>query len=508
MRRPNVLIFCTDQQHANHMGCTGVPFLTTPTIDRIAASGARFASAYSACPVCMPARATMFTGLTPRGNNMRRHGMPLPEDIPTLPGLLADAGYRTHSVGKLHLKPWAPGMGVDTKDIETPRENPERNSTWNEGRIRRSPDNYYGFQTQDSVIQHGNQVTGDYAMWLGQQDPNAHGQYRSDVGSIEIAAELHYNTWIADRSIAFISEQSDAQPFFLWCSFPDPHTPFAALKSYADRYRKDVMPLPPNTVELPNSGQSETLKRCHKDHMRLQARDPDLLRECTRQIFGMITHLDEQAGRVMASLEEKGLTENTVIIWISDHGEQLGEQGGLRKGPFPYDGSTRIPLIISVPWARGDLRGRVINEPVSQIDLVPTVLDLVGVSQPEDPRSTPQHRRALAPLCTSLPGESLKPVLLDGASPRRATALVEFDEDADAAFENLQMRTFVTTKYKVCLFSPTGELLLFDRTDDPYEMKNLAAEPEYKDVLVEMLAGMMMESARTEPRLPRRFSWA
>lgn len=262
------------------------------------------------------------------------------------------------------------------------------------------------------------------------------------------------------------------------------------------------MPLPPNALEVPNDGQSETLKQVDL----LEKRDPDYLREATRQIFAMMTHIDDQVGRVMAVLEEKQLASNTVVVWISDHGEQLGEQGGMHKGLFPYDGSARIPFIISVPWTSSKLKGKVIHEPVSQIDLVPTVLDLAGVPQPEDPRSTPEHRAALAPLPAPLPGESLKPVLLDKASPQRATALIEFDQNALEEFENLQVRTFVTSDFKVCLYSPTGELLLFDRKNDPYEMKNLAAEPDYKDVLVEMLAGMVMEIARTEPRLPRRFS--
>jgi len=430
--------------------------------------------------------------------------MPLPEDIPTLPGLLADAGYRTHSLGKLHLKPWDRGHGLDIRDIETPEENPERRLWWEDKIRTQSPDHYYGFQTQDSVIGHGHYATGDYLTWLEKQDPKAREKYQSAIGSIDLPPELHYNTWIADRGIAFINEQSETQPFFLWCSFPDPHTPFAALRSYADRYRKEDMPLPPNALELPSAGQSETLLQSDDASLNLRTRDPDVLREITRQVFGMITHLDEQAGRVMAALEAKGLTENTIVIWIADHGEQLGEQGAMHKGLFPYDGSTRIPFIISVPWAASDRKGRVVHEPVSQIDLVPTVLDLAGVPQPEDPRSTPEHRRSLAPLSPSLPGESLTPVLLDGASPQRATALAEFDNNAYSEFENLQVRTFVTRDFKVCLYNPTGEILLFDRKNDPYEMSNLAKDPDYKDVLVDMLAGMVMEICRTEPRLPRR----
>ena len=257
MNRPNILIFCTDQQRADHLGCAGQELLKTPNIDALAEEGVRFDSAYCSSPACMPARATMFTGLTQRGNNMRQHGLELPEEIPTLPGVLAAAGYCTHSVGKLHLKPWAPPFpGVDLDAIETPRSNPERRMHWPRFDLRKAPDDYYGFQTQDMVIGHGNYATvgGDYAVWLKEIAPGASEQYRSGVGSLELDPDLHYNKWIADRSIDFLKQQTDERPFFLWCSFPDPHTPFAALADYADLYRAEDMPLAPNAVELPCSG--------------------------------------------------------------------------------------------------------------------------------------------------------------------------------------------------------------------------------------------------------------
>lgn len=180
MQQPNFLIFCTDQQRADHLGCMDNPIVRTPNIDAIAELGTRFTHTFCSSPVCMCARATMFTGLSNRGNNMRRHGLGLPEDIPTLPGLLAKAGYRTHSAGKLHLKPWGPPKGVTLDEIERPGENSERRFHWSNGHLSESPDNYYGFQTQDLVIGHGNYAIdgGDYATWIQREAPEQAEKYR------------------------------------------------------------------------------------------------------------------------------------------------------------------------------------------------------------------------------------------------------------------------------------------------------------------------------------------
>lgn len=506
--RPNILIFCTDQQRFDHLGCTSDSVLKTPNIDKIAEGGVCFRSAYSSSPACMPARATMFTGLTPRGNNMRQHGNPLPEDIPTMPGVLAAAGYRTHSVGKLHLKPWAPMFpGYDFDDVETPKTNPERRFLWERHGIKKSPENYYGLQTQDMTIGHGHYATmgGDYAVWLNELDPKASEGYRNGAAPLSIDPELHYNKWIADKSIDFLQEQSEEQPFFLWCSFPDPHTPFAALPEYADMYNLEDMPIPLNVSEYPTAGHCKTLGAIKEgQNHKLEKKNPDKVRQQTQQIFGMMTHIDDQVGRVMETLEKQGLADNTVIVWISDHGEMLGSHGGMHKGLFPYDGSMRVPFIINVPWA--DSKGRMVNEPVSQIDLVPTILDLCGVDQPEDPRVTEEYKAHLDPMTPPLPGESLKPALLEGAVPLRKNALVEYNQDTFPEYENLQMRTLVTEKYKVSMFSPTREVLLFDRENDPYELQNLADTDEGRKVLPELLAQLLDEVNRTEPRMPRRFS--
>ena len=144
--RPNVLIFCVDQMRADHMGCAGNAVVRTPNLDRLAAMGTRFSRAYCNNPICMPARASMFTGMLPRDHGLRVNGQALRRDLPVLPGILSEAGYRTHAAGKLHLTPWVPMVWPPD-----PEKYPECLDYWGDGHIQKFPEPYYGFQTVDYV---------------------------------------------------------------------------------------------------------------------------------------------------------------------------------------------------------------------------------------------------------------------------------------------------------------------------------------------------------------------
>lgn len=505
--RPNILIFCTDEQRSDHLGCMGHPVLKTPNIDRIAAEGSLFRNCYSSSPTCMPARATMFTGLTNRASGVRSNGVSLPEDIPTLPGLLAAAGYRTHSVGKLHLKTWGKPGGLDITERETPEQNPERRVFWNEGLIKKSPDNYYGFQTQDSANGHVNYINGDYKTWLDENHPGAFEGYacdRSDPKALKIDPDLHYNKWIADRSIGFIRAQGDKdQPFFLWCSFPDPHEPFAAVKKWSDVYEDVEMELPRCTTELSPHSRSETM---HAAGLGKEVQDAEYVKKCIRQTYGMISHVDEQVGRVLDALDQAGMAESTVVMFISDHGDQMGEHGLFYKGVYPYDGHAHVPFVVKVPWSKE--KGKLVEDVVSMLDLVPTVLDLAGVSQPDDELMTDWWREKHHPVAPSLPGEVLTDVLISDARPKRRCALVEYDTDTYNAFDILQMRSLVTNEFKLVYYAPTDEIMLFDRINDADEMKNLANDPVFAPVVNKLLRRMLFELARTEFRRPRQICGA
>jgi arylsulfatase len=232
--------------------------------------------------------------------------------------------------------------------------------------------------------------------------------------------------------------------------------------------------------------------------------DLDFLKEITIQTYGMMAHVDEQVGRVLDTLKETGQENNTIVIYISDHGEQLGEHGHMHKANYPYEGHAKVPFICKVPWS--EQKNIVIDQPVSQIELVPTILDMVNIPQPDDKLMNDEFRKSCGKLVDPLPGESLKPTLLYGRKPERANALIEFDNETLKDFDLLQYRMLVTEKYQLTYYSPTNELVLFDRQNDPLQLDNLAKKPEYKDLLNELLAEMLKQISRTEVRLPRRIS--
>jgi len=538
-KHPNILIFCTDEQRGDHLGCMGHPHIKTPNIDRIAAEGSLFRNCYSSSPVCMPARATMITGLTNRASGVYSNGVPLDKSIPTLPGILAGAGYRTHSVGKIHLQPWGGRTIAENEDTSI---NPERRiywkwpGRWEGGIYTEAPDNYYGFQTQDSVGGHVDYAYGDYVTWLEKNHPGVYEEgYRysnQNPGPLTIDADLHYNKWIADRAIEFVENASGAgcqasesagrsvrenpdavstatpcrrdrttsepspepgPPFFLWCSFPDPHEPFAAVEKWSDFYEDIEIELPPHTLELSPDNRSETMKMRGKG---MKAYDPEWTKECIRQTYGMISHIDEQVGRVLDALENAGIADDTVVMFISDHGDQLGEHGLFYKADYPYNAHMHIPFVASIP---GGVEGRVVDDVVSQLDLVPTALDLAGVPHPDDLLRQQKSRDKDAPPLPALPGEVLTPVLRAGARPVRRNALVEHDT-VNGRFETVHMRTLVTNDFKLVYYTPLQEVMLFDRKNDPDEIKNLADESEYSVVVNKLLKQLLAELARTEMR--------
>ena len=215
--RPNILIICTDEQRADHLGCMGHPHVKTPNIDRIAAEGTLFRKCYSNSPICMPARAIMITGMMARTTGVTDNGISLDTSFPTLPGMLAEAGDRTHSVGKLHLRNW---NKVELDDDEEAVRNPERRMYWDwPGRWKGSrytafPDNYYGFQTVELCNGHVNYVYGDYVTWLEENHPGTYVPgYKcsnADPHPLAINPDLHYNTWIADRTIEFVKDHFES----------------------------------------------------------------------------------------------------------------------------------------------------------------------------------------------------------------------------------------------------------------------------------------------------------
>ena len=243
----NFVILCTDQQRADSLGCAGNREARTPNLDALAARGTRFTRHYTPNQICCPSRGTMITGLYPRHHGMTTNGRTLHDGLATLPGVLGRAGWDTHAVGKLHLQPIMAGVE---------HRMPESVPFWQAGLGRDWHGPYFGYRTVDFMIGESLLATegGHYAAWLRNEHPDIVPLYQPDAALdgplpdldeawvCAVPAELHYNTWIAERAVAFLERARP--PFLLFVSSPDPHHPFSPPRPGRICFDPARMPLP------------------------------------------------------------------------------------------------------------------------------------------------------------------------------------------------------------------------------------------------------------------------
>ena len=514
--RPNFLCIVTDQHRADHLGCAGNPVVRTPGIDRLAAEGVRFSRAYVNNPLCMPARATFFTGRAARGHGVRTNGIPLDPSVPTMTEALRQAGYRTHSVGKLHLRTFGTPNGRPVEELD-PAEFPESRALWDSGRVAAIPTPYYGLEGVDFAGGHGSWMWGDYRAWLVAQRPDGFDLLQPKAGTptphsaeqawkSALPQELHHSAWVADRTIAFVNEAAAQQdkPFFLWCSFPDPHHPYCPPAPWSEMYDPADIPLPARRKgeldDLPPHFR-EIVERDRRlsgrVHATRMADEP--LREILALTYGMISLFDHHIGRILEALDKSGLRENTVVSFMSDHGDMMGDHWLINKGPFHFDGLLKVPFLWS--WPGHFPAGVTTNALASHLDFAPTVLDLAGVPVPEGPvPATPECPQMPPPW----PGLSLGPVLRGERPALREAVIVENDED----YLGLRLRTLVTERHQLTVYSGQTYGELFDLQEDPGQLHNLWSSPAHRSVRDSLHQWLLHELLLTESPLPRRLCHA
>jgi arylsulfatase A-like enzyme len=475
---------------ADTLGIAGNRMGATPRLDALAREGSWSPRMYCVQPLCMPSRATMITGMSPRGHRVWANGVNLDPALPTIGDILAGRGHATALIGKAHFCTYWQQEGVDRdQSLETP-------DAWAGGAV--APDwngPYYGFEHVELTLLHNYVAQGHI-----RRDPIA-GISDPDPSVIEHAVEpplwsggwksalpvaQHPTTWIADRAIAFMREKR-GQPFFLWASIPDPHHPFAPSKPYSELFDPDRMELPP-TFDDDLEGKP--------DHVRDYAAGrfatglegagagwedlPGIPEAAWRQTlafyYGMCRQIDDSVGRMLDALEDLGIANETAVIFTSDHGEMLGDHGLLYKGPFAYEGLQRVPFIARLPGAPA---GITLEGLGSQIDLAPTFLDLAGIAAP------PQM--VGAPRTDWLRG-----------GPGRDHALIEFE----GRYSGLRSRTLVTSDWKLTRYEGGSCSELYALSEDPLERENLYHDSAYASTragLTDRLAGAMLEAESRYP---------
>jgi arylsulfatase A-like enzyme len=456
-KKPNLLFIWTDEQRADTMAAYGNTKIHAPNLNKLAAKSVVFEKAHVTQPVCTPNRSAVMTGLWPHTSGCTRNNIPLPADVRCLPELLDDPDYRTAYMGKWHLgdEIFAQHGFEEWVSMED-----GYSSYYSEGRDRSQRSDYHHF-----LVEHG---------------------YKPDSGSKfsrSFAARRpieHCKPKFLELRACDFLRRHRTEPFILYVNFLEPHMPFfGPLDNEHD----------PNEVDLPANfadplEDNEPLRyrvkreRCREKY----GKDEKDIRELIGRYWGLVTQVDRSVGAILRTLDNLGLAEDTIVVYTSDHGDMMGSHHMVEKGVM-YTEAVRIPWLMRIPRFGG--RQRLIRNPVSQIDMVPTVLELMSGKAKEH-----------------LPGQSLVP-LIKGGRVHQDHVHIEWNPGSGALkqkkggtkiagiearerVKNETTRSVVSPDgWKLCL-SDLDKCQLFNLQKDPGETVNLFDSGLHRDVILRL----------------------
>lgn len=443
--QPNILIIYPDQMRYDAMGCSGNPVIKTPHIDRLSSEGVHFSEAYTSYPICCPFRASMLTGKYAQKHGMIQNHFPLRDNQTFLAECLGNAGYRTGYVGKWHLE-GGPKPGFVPKD-------------------RR-----FGFE--------------HFVGFNRGHDYNA-SIYYDDQGQAYHSSryEPDYQT---DQFLEFIQAAATAEdnkPFFGYVSYGPPHFPMEMPDYLRGIYHHDEVPLPPGVPdpdlqrqvqkhrnEVLCNGDPRSGHKSHAAHESKPKAEPESeaeIREFIAEYYGMISNIDWNLGRILNELDKLGIADNTVVIFLSDHGDMLGQHGsfcGIKCQP--YRAAMQVPLIIRYAERFKPARTQAMVD--VGVDMMPTLLDLCGLSAPDE-----------------MQGQSYLPVL--DSKTMEARNAIWYQVFTQTGGNPGEFAPFaergIRTKEWLYVRHLNERVLLIDEQADHDEQKNLVADPRYKSLM-------------------------
>lgn len=465
-KKPNVLILYSDQHSARTLGCYGNQQVKTPNLDKLAREGVLFNEAFTQNPICTPSRMCLLSGQYV--HNFGTYGLMgnSPENLPTMFEHFKKQGYTTGMAGKTHTPAgWASeycdfvgdGYGFENKTSIWKRANEE-------GCQGMRGDDYSLYLEELGLLKDRD----DKIMqeWFEEYD-HTKGQC-VDARPSRIPLEHSIEAWSANVTNEFIGNAvEEDKPFCFWLTVPRPHQTYAPSQEFWDLYEGMELELPPNAgndMTLRSDAAKKTQKNFQEEMDWIAFGDKDFeeaRKRVLRGYYACVSQMDDALGRVMKQLETLGILEDTIVVYTTDHGEFAGEHGMIEKAPgIGFGCVTKIPMIMS--WKGHLPTGEVRESLVESIDVFPTVCELAEVSAPN-----------------WVDGISIVPTVLEDKSLHDI-----------AVTEHANTKTIHTKEYKLTQYLPEfqkedfGEL--FDRINDPYELKNLYFEPEYQHVVQEL----------------------
>jgi arylsulfatase len=479
MNRPNIILIMTDQQRADTIGALGAPWMQTPHLDRLATEGAAFTECFVTSPVCVGARASLFTGKYPHGCQVFSNFQPWQ---PTWVGSLADHGYHCVNIGKMHINPYdAPGgfhqrLFVENKDRPLFLEERDRAlyDEWDKAlRARKlvKPTRYNRHAA----------------------DPEG---YKQALGAFEwdLDADMHPDNFIGDTVCWWLEDRKNEDPLFLQIGFPGPHPPYDPLPEALAAYADVELPLP--TVSEAELRAQPLAQQQLRDNMiafnfdsiawRRDATPADYLR-LRRHYAANVSMIDQQVGRILQTLDQRGYLDNALVIFTSDHADALGDHGHIQKWTM-YDTVVRVPLLF---WSKNlPLKAGTRDELVQLFDVAPTILQAAGLPVPGD-----FEARTLWGSITGDPAHQ----------PRDAVYAELARDHIQTGSEFILMRR--DRRWKIVLYLDDAYGELYDLEADPGETRNLWNDEAVRGTRDDLRSGCMSWLAKgslTANRRPSR----
>lgn len=441
----NLLFIITDQQRRDTLAAYGNTQIKVPNLNRLASQSVVFDACYCTQPICTPSRSALLTGLWPHTNGEYTNNRVLDSEIPVLPQMLPKNKYRTAYFGKWHLG----------NEIYRQRGFDEFEST---------EDVYANFFKADVEGTDYDRKYSGYHRFLVEHGikPDAQGNFTRAFENT-VPENLSKPAYLAHMATRFLDKQ-DKEPWVMYVSFLDPHTPFTS--AFDKMYRPEDMTVPANFDQPTSATELDRTKiirgALEKSNSPETSMVPDdqALRATKARYWGKVSLVDTMVGKIMEKLREKGYAEDTVVVFTTDHGEMMGDHHLLYKSVM-YEEATRIPMLLKIP---GTLSGTRVPQPVSHIDVVPTLLDLLQEEIPAHLQGT-----SWAPYLRT--GESIpeRPVMIEWSGP---PAPFKGNEDAEP------LRAIRTTDGWKMTIASDGEGELYNLKTDPKEMHNVFYEEE------------------------------
>lgn len=463
-QRPNIVFILTDQQRIDTIAANGYDHMITPHLDKLVAQGAVLENMYVTAPSCAPSRASLFSGTYPHTNGVFRNDEPWNY---CWVSELADAGYRCVNVGKMHTMPIDGSFGYHERHVV-------------ENKDRDAPKLPFFLDDWDKAIKARGAFKPSRVSYRKRPD------YDEALGAFvwEQDEDLHSDVFVADTACWWLDRYNGDEPFFLQVGFPGPHPPYDPTQDYLDLYKDKE--LPKAILDYDLSTQPEPLQALRQNHLdsghdavhHLENPTPEQLHNQRAHYYANVTMIDEQVGKIVAALEERGVLDNTLIIFTSDHGDCLNDHGHSQKWNM-YEQSVHVPAIVCWPGVVD--AGKRLPQLVSLFDFGPTILEAAKVDVPE-----------------WMEARSLSDVLFDKPAARREQVFAEHSNDAILTETNF-MTMVREGDWKLVHFVDTQEGQLFDLSTDPGERINLWDDAKYKetrDGLIAEILNWRIESSR------------